>query len=115
MKPKVIWPKVVDFVLEELIISQKELAEYCGVTQQCVSNWKISRRAPGSVARRKLFECLKQNGIRLSLFYDEDYPKVNADPGLDELRDIYMSLPYSSRETLLEFARFAARKESKGS
>ncbi len=112
MKPKVNWPKLVVYVLEELFMSQKDLAELCGVTQQCVSNWKITQRPPGARPKRKLVELLRKNGVRISLFYEDECSEDRPDPDMAELEGIYMSLPYRSRETLLEFARFTARKES---
>ena len=53
------WQKLVSKILEDLLLSQSELAELCHVSQQAVSSWKNGMRIPGIYARRKLLEIVK--------------------------------------------------------
>lgn len=115
MKSKIDWSQLVTFILEELFFSQKELSEHCNVTQQSISNWKMKVRSPGPYAKRKLTEIAEKNGIRLASFkvgFDPSNSK-SPDVALQELIDIYDSLPVQARDTLLEFARFQKRSGKK--
>lgn len=115
MKSKIDWSQLVTFILEELFFSQKELAEHCNVTQQSISNWKMKVRSPGPYAKRKLTEIAENSGIRLSSFkigYDPA-TATTPDVALQELIEIYNSLPLQARDTLLEFARFERRRDQK--
>ena len=115
MKSKIDWSQLVTFILEELFFSQKELAEHCNVTQQSISNWKMKVRSPGPYAKRKLTEIAENSGIRLASFktgYDANGSKT-PDVALQELTEIYHSLPVQAKDTLLEFARFQRRREKK--
>ena len=119
MKSTIDWSQMVAFILEELFFSQKELAEHCHVTQQSISNWKMEVRSPGPYAKRKLTEIASNAGIRPSSFKIGKDPTATGtdtttpDIALHELIDIYNGLPLQARDTLLEFARFERRRDSR--
>ena len=104
------WGAVVDYVMDDLFVNEKEVADLCEVTQQAVSLWRVKSRIPGNFPKKKLTELLRKNGIRLAAFYIGGVPST-TDPEELELIDIYNSLPVASRQMLLEFARFQARKD----
>ena len=56
------WQRLVSKILEDLLLSQSELAELCHVSQQAVSSWKNGMRVPGIYARRKLMEIVRNSG-----------------------------------------------------
>ena len=112
MKAKINWSQVVTFILEELFLSQKELAETCNVTQQSISNWKMKVRFPGPYAKRKLVEIIGNSGASMMSFKIGYKPKDQTSPdvALQELINIYNELALKEKEFLLEFARFVQRK-----
>jgi PAS domain S-box-containing protein len=60
------WSVLVKHILDGFILSQKELADLCGVTQQTVSNWVKNNSSPGSFARRKLLDIVENSLDRIN-------------------------------------------------
>lgn len=52
---------VIRTILDETMISQKELSKKCGVSWQSVSNWMNDVRNPGVFAKRKLMAILRES------------------------------------------------------
>jgi transcriptional regulator with XRE-family HTH domain len=52
------WSRLMDDLLEGMIITQTDLAAKCEVTQQSISNWKNGIRSPAGFAREKIYELL---------------------------------------------------------
>ncbi|OGV66935.1 MAG: hypothetical protein A3K19_03640 [Lentisphaerae bacterium RIFOXYB12_FULL_65_16] len=62
-KPESIdWGGVVNAILDRLLLTQGELAERCGVSQQTVSAWKTGGRSPGRSAQRRLSQLTQDIG-----------------------------------------------------
>ncbi|HBC88782.1 MAG TPA: hypothetical protein DCZ94_17710 [Lentisphaeria bacterium] len=60
---KIDWSLLVRDVLATCFMSQQELAEYCGKSQQCVSTWLNGSRKPGPRPRGRLLELAGENQI----------------------------------------------------
>lgn len=108
MKNKYDWSIVVAYITDEMFFSQRELSEYCNVTQQTISNWKSKVRSPGALAKEKLLEILQNGGVSTEAFrkgYSANYQNT-TDITLRELVDLYNNIPPESKTNLLEFARF---------
>jgi len=110
--PKVDWSKLVAVVLDDLLYSQKELADVCKVTQQTVSNWRNGIRNPSVYSKRQMVKILNETGIEI--------PSDNRPYGLrrnlprtdlEELSEIFKALNESRRRALLEFAKFELQQE----
>ena len=117
------WTALVRTLLDDLVLSQGELAERCEVAQQAVSNWKMGTRRPGYRARRKLMEAARESGIDLERYFTKGMAsvvvreeRVGLEQGAEELADdypqeltaIYQRLSKKGREEFLRFARFLA-------
>ena len=115
MKHKIHWSEVVTYILNELFLSQKELADICKVTQQSISNWKNNVRNPGPYAKKQLTNILENAGVNIAAYregFSEEVLKTD-DVALKELIDIYFDLPSEAQNTLMEFARFSTLKAGK--
>lgn len=96
-------------------MSQSEIASYCGVARQSVTNWKSGLRNPGYYARRKLLELeekcgmlpgkpVKSNLNNISEKSDKDYAK-----GLDELKRlkiVFSRLTPEKRVMLIDYGEY---------
>lgn len=54
------WKSSINEIIEEMTISQGELAELCQVSQQAVSRWTKGETKPGKFAQRKLLKLLEE-------------------------------------------------------
>lgn len=112
MNRKIDWPKVTSFILDELFFSQTELAKRCKVTQQSISNWRMSFRSPGPYAKRQLAGILEESGNRINSFrigYDPSLPD-DEDVNLKELIRLYHTLPKQQQEFLIDLTHYLLKK-----
>ena len=108
---KINWNLVVDELLGNMFLSQKELARRCKVSQQSVSNWQNRTLSPGIRAKRMISEFAQKEGIDLGI-YEKDYAKkelvkyIEKREGRGFLRisEIYLMMP---REARIEFLAYA--------
>ena len=104
------WQKKVDEIQERLIMSQLEIAEYCGVVRQCVSNWKTGFRKPGYHARRKLTELIARMDSAHSVTAvpsGKDGTQDNdAETMLKTISSVFMELGISQKKEIFEFVLF---------
>lgn len=109
---KVNWSKLVAVILDDLLYSQKELAEICKVTQQTVSNWRNGIRNPSVYSKRQMVKILNESGIEIPAEnrpygLRSNLPKTD----LEELKRIFKALNESRRRSVLEFAKFELQQE----
>lgn len=57
------WPKLISDISEALVLTQRELGDQIGTTQQSVSNWLNGRRVPSASKAKKFFELAKESNI----------------------------------------------------
>lgn len=62
------WPKLISDISEALVLTQRELGDKIGTTQQSVSNWLNGRRVPSASKAKKFFELAKSAGIPIDEF-----------------------------------------------
>lgn len=62
------WPKLISDISEALVLTQRELGDKIGTTQQSVSNWLNGRRVPSASKAKKFFELAKSAGITIDEF-----------------------------------------------
>jgi transcriptional regulator with XRE-family HTH domain len=108
MKEKIDWSPIVKIVLDDLLYSQKELADICKVTQQTVSNWRTGVRSPSTKAKRKMLVVINESGYEVP---EENRPfgltrTGTPESNLEELQLIFKDLSEPRRRALLEFAKF---------
>ena len=60
------WPKLISDISEALVLTQRELGEKIGTTQQSVSNWLNGRRVPSASKAKKFFELAKDANVEIS-------------------------------------------------
>lgn len=118
------WTSLVRKLLDDLMLSQSELARLCSVSQQSVSNWRNGKREPEVYAKRKLLQIFQDNSIKL---YDNEieaaeakteYTAVKSQPPApqpsgtgktkpysNEFIDIFEKMPPSKQRELAEIAR----------
>ena len=109
------WPERIRKIQEDLLMSQSEIATYCGVARQSVTNWKSGFRNPGYYARRKLLELEekcgnipgkpdKSNLTGISEKSDKDYAE-----GLGEfkrLKIVFRRLTPEKRVMLIDYGEY---------
>jgi len=118
------WPQLVKAILETLIITQSQMAERCGVSQQTVSTWKRAKRTPNIYSQRQLANLAQEAGINLIFFTEapsralpihETATRDDAGPR-QELLDFARYLeraPEDIRREVIEFARFKMWRRAK--
>ena len=107
------WPKLIQGILDRLILSQGELAIRCSVSQQTLSTWKTGRSQPGIKGKRQLIKLANDAGIHLGRFTEiatfndpgEDKLTRMSPPVLEFCRLLQM-LPVKQQRQVEEFARF---------
>jgi len=62
------WPKLISDISEALVLTQRELGEQIGTTQQSVSNWLNGRRVPSASKAKKFFELAKEANVEITEF-----------------------------------------------
>ena len=107
-------------IRRRLLLSQAEIAERCGVSQQAVSAWKRGRRQPALYGRRALLKLLAEAGVEPRYQEEDDGQEGSAVEGrvewgsgsadLRELVRVYGSLPPAARKEVLAFSRFKAAR-----
>jgi transcriptional regulator with XRE-family HTH domain len=65
---KLDWNLLVADLLDGLLLSQQDLSERCGVSQQSISNWKNRTRNPGVFAKQMLFKIATEENIDLGKY-----------------------------------------------
>ena len=68
MSPQYNWPALIRKIKDTLLLNQQGLAARCEVSIACVSHWENIPRAPGILAKRKLLEIAKQEGIDIGKY-----------------------------------------------
>jgi transcriptional regulator with XRE-family HTH domain len=109
------WHLVISELLKRL--SQQELAELCGVSQQNISNWKNRKVKLRTPAKQKLSEIAQQEGIDVSKF--ETAPKEYTIPkhlekgnakDLARIFEVYREMSKGSRAELLGYVNSLVKK-----
>ncbi|MFA6293214.1 MAG: hypothetical protein WC637_15620 [Victivallales bacterium] len=111
------WNLLVMEMLEGMLLTEKELAKRCKVSQQCVSTWKIRTRKPGPYAKRKLAEIAREVKLDLNR-YETDTTKDaivkflenNHTHELAEMFDLYRKISCEDKIKLLKYANTLAKK-----
>jgi len=114
---RVDWSELIGEVLETLVITQRELAAKCGVSERTLSVWKTGRRSPNARSRRQLARVAREAGTTPELFAwrhalglatpDEAAPyDPAATPNVSALADLLAQLPVEVRAEVLAFTRF---------
>ena len=62
------WPRLIGEISEALVLTQRELGDRIGTTQQSVSNWLNGRRVPSASKAKKFFELADEANIDVSTF-----------------------------------------------
>ena len=101
------WPKLTDDLLEEMVITQSDLAERCQVTQQSISNWKNGVRCPGGYAREKLFELLEEAGLEKGSYKLEEGAVSRKRP-----KRLHTSLPEDVAGFAIKLSTFSKKKRA---
>jgi len=108
------WTALVRKLLDDLMLSQSELARLCGVSQQSVSNWRSGKRKPELYAKRKLLQIFQENSMKL---YSQEPAASEADAKPSrkenaaaisppaEFIDIFDKMPASKQQELVEISR----------
>lgn len=89
------WARLTDDVLDNLVYTQRDLAEKCRVTQQSISNWKNGLRSPGDFAREVLLGLLDDAAIPHEKYHVE---------GLDSMRKKTHKIESQLPEDVASFA-----------
>ncbi len=108
------WQVLVNRLLTTLMLSQNELSELCGVSQQSVSNWKNGSRHPSTFAKRKLMELVEDSlldleGFQRKLIAADKHEHFSSDSLKDKSPDIMLEvfekMSASKRRELIEITR----------
>ena len=99
------WSRLTDDLLENLVVTQTDLAEMCMVTQQSISNWKNGVRSPGSFARKKLFGLIDKSSLRL-----EKYALAEGDLSKKRQRKMQTNLPEDVASFAMKLSTFSKKK-----
>jgi PAS domain S-box-containing protein len=109
------WRDLVIKLLENLLLSQNELAELCQVSQQTVSSWKKGHRTPGLFARKKLLKIVGDSGLKLNIPRSASKKHLTARDAsgndIDLLLDVFYSISDSSKEEVLQVLQRKAAEE----
>jgi len=107
------WSELIGELLETLVVTQRELAVRCGVSERTFSVWKTGKRSPNAHSRRKLTRVAREAGVAPELFAwqralelatpDQAGPES---PRVSELAELLAQLPLEVRAEVLAFARF---------
>ena len=115
MEAEIDWHLVVGELLKRL--SQQELAELCGVSQQNISNWNNRKARLRTPAKQKLLKIARKKGIDVSKF--ETAPKEYTIPkhleksnakDLARIFEVYREMSKDSRAELLRYVNSLVKK-----
>ena len=99
------WSKLTDDLLENLVVTQTDLAEMCMVTQQSISNWKNGVRSPGIFARKKLFGLIEKSSLKI-----DKYALKEGDSSRKRPRKMQANLPEDVANFALKLSAFSKKK-----
>jgi len=102
--------KAIRVLLSEKLISQSELAEKCGLSQQTVSAWLHNVRSPGVSARRRVLELIaeSQDQIRKNKDLLSSF-SLSANNYRSELAKIISTMDEAKCRELLKIAKQLAK------
>ncbi len=121
------WPKKINEIQKQLIMSQADIADYCGVVRQCVSNWKTGYRVPGYHAKRKLVELTakmdnaypspaisprKGKTSELNSTYSQIMQNNDTETMLKTISNIFKKLDSEQRREVFEFVIFKLERNA---
>lgn len=109
---KIDWLLLVRDLLGNRYYSQRDLAELCNVSQQCMSTWNLGLRKPGVFAKKMLYELACKEGIDLGK-YETVSPKdaiagyLGKDKGKEfiGLFELYRQMSRGTRGKFLKYAK----------
>ena len=101
------WSRLTDDLLENMVVTQTDLAEKCKVTQQSISNWKNGVRSPGGFAREKLFQLMTDAKLN-----KEFYVLKNGSQSKKRPRKMQANLPEDVASFALKLSSFSKKKRS---
>ena len=115
------WSQLTDDILENLQLTQHDLAIACKVTQQSVSNWKTNTRSPGVYARNKLRELSAEAKLKIKKYKVKNPDKSGArgKPDLDLPEDLLAFaqrlsvLPKRQKDKILDMASYMINEKSR--
>ena len=99
------WSRLTVDLLENLVVTQTDLAEKCMVTQQSISNWKNGIRTPGSFAREKLFEMLEESTLKADNYVLKEGEKSRKRP-----KKMKTNLPEDVASFALKLSNYSRKK-----
>lgn len=99
------WSRLTDDLLENLVVTQTDLAEKCMVTQQSISNWKNGIRSPGPFARNKLFELLNESSLSRDSYLLKEGESSKKRP-----RKMQANLPEDVASFALKLSSYSKKK-----
>ncbi len=99
------WSRLTVDLLENLVVTQADLAEKCMVTQQSISNWKNGVRTPGSFARKKLFEMMDESTLKAG-----DYALKEGDVLKKRPKKMQANLPEDVASFALKLSSYSRKK-----
>ena len=109
------WSVLVKHILDGFILSQKELADLCGVTQQTVSNWVKNNSNPGSFARRKLLDIVENSLDRINdLSLRENENKTESESPVQNVKifaELLEQVNSQVRKERLELLKYQEKEE----
>lgn len=113
------WASLINDIIENLTLSQAELAEMCKVSQQAVSKWTKGITKPGKFAQRQITNLVSMSSVlvrgdinTISSLEASDEFTGTANEDLtrkhyfNEFIDISSSLPLADVEDILKYARY---------
>jgi len=108
---KINWHLLVGELLDELFLSQQDLAQRCRVSQQSISNWKNRTRNPASYTKRKLYEIAQKEGVDLNKYETNPareaiakYLDKDTEKELMRMFELYQRMFRRGRIKLLRYA-----------
>jgi len=104
------WSILAGKILDTCFMSQQELAEYCGVSQQSVSNWVNKIRRPGLLPGRRLLELAEKNDMDIKSCGMESVSRVlehlarHDDKVLRRILVLYTEMQEEDKRKFLRYA-----------
>ncbi len=123
------WHVLVKCLIDKSVVTQQQLADKLGVSQQAISHWMSQTRNPNSFAKQKLLDLAEETGIDIKKFYRyttseewiesirkdlDDKTKshlYNKDDNLINLIEIYAKLSKKDKLELLKSAESLKAKQ----
>jgi transcriptional regulator with XRE-family HTH domain len=102
---KLDWSRLTDDLLENMVVTQTDLAEKCKVTQQSISNWKNGVRSPGRYARDKLFQLMTDAKLSKDFYILENGAQSKKRP-----RKMHASFPEDVTSFALKLSSYSKKR-----